>query len=57
MRTNAHRSLKSEYEFATRELQRRRLMVERLRKERTKAYYNGYKQGRYDEKMKQEGYA
>ncbi|GGD05247.1 hypothetical protein [Pontibacillus salipaludis] len=43
--------LKSDFEQACRDLKQRKEMIEKLKKEKEQAYYNGYMQGRFDEKM------
>ena len=51
MKSTKYQLLKDDYDFACRQLKEYRLMIEKLKKEKEQAYYDGYKQGRYDEKM------
>jgi hypothetical protein len=51
MKSTKYQLLKADYDFVCKELKQRREMIEKLKKERDQAYYDGYKQGRFDEKM------
>ncbi|MGY0692969.1 hypothetical protein ACW2QC_09300 [Virgibacillus sp. FSP13] len=43
--------LKADFDQARKDLKQRKEMIEQLRKEKEQAYYDGYRQGRYDEQM------
>ncbi len=45
------KELEMELESARRHMKQRREMIEDLREEKKQAYYEGYKQGRFDERM------
>lgn len=51
MKSTKYQLLKADYDFVCKELKRYKEMIEQLRKEKKQAYYDGYKQGRFDEKM------
>jgi hypothetical protein len=51
MKGSKYKRLEADYNFATKELEQRRKMIEQLRKEREQAYHEGHKQGRVDEHM------
>ncbi len=53
MKSTKYQVLKDDFDFARKELGRRRLRIEQLEKEKKQAYYDGYRQGRLDEKKKQ----
>jgi transposase len=43
--------LKADFDQVIKELRQMHKMLEHLRKEKQQAYHDGYKQGRFDEKM------
>lgn len=51
MKSTKYQLLKADFEFACKELKQYREMIDQLRKEKEQAYYDGYKQGRFDEQM------
>lgn len=52
MKSTKYQLLKDDYDFACKQLKLYKEKVEQLEKECKQAYYNGYKQGRYDEQKK-----
>lgn len=54
MKSTKYQLLEDDFKSACKELKIRREMIEKLRKEKEQAYYEGYKQGRFDEQMKHE---
>ncbi|NIK10899.1 hypothetical protein [Alkalibacillus almallahensis] len=53
MKSTKYKLLKADFDFAQKELKQYRETIMRLRREKEQAYWNGYKQGRFDEKAKQ----
>lgn len=51
MKSTKYQLLKSDYDFACGQLKEYMKMIKQLRKEKEQAYYDGYKQGRFDEQM------
>lgn len=53
MNSTKYQLLKDDYDFVCKQLKESRQMVDQLRKAKEQAYHDGYKQGRYDEKINQ----
>ena len=51
MKSTKYQLLKSDFDSAIQELKLYREMIEQLKQEKKEAYFEGYKQGRFDEKM------
>jgi len=51
VKSTKYQLLKSDYDFACGQLKEYMKMIKQLRKEKEQAYYDGYKQGRFDEQM------
>lgn len=52
MKSTKYQLLKAEYDHLQKQMKLKNNFIKRLEKEKEQAYYNGYKQGRFDELMK-----
>lgn len=51
MKSTKYQLLRDEYNHALKQINSLKKAVEKLRREKEQSYYDGYRQGRFDEKM------